>query len=63
MVEKKGNKWCVVHGHEQKGSATDKPIGTVIKCYEFIPGNMRSEQVAKLKAEEMHKAILISETK
>lgn len=53
MLVKKGNKWCVVHGHSQKiGSKTDKPEGSVIKCFS-----------TKAEAEAMHKAILISEAK
>lgn len=34
-VEKRGDKYCVVHGHAQKeGSDTDKPKGSVIKCFD-----------------------------
>ncbi len=34
-VEKRGNKWCVVHGHPKKpGSKTDKPKGSVIACHD-----------------------------
>lgn len=34
-VEKRGNKYCVVHGHAQKpGSKTDKPPGSIIKCFD-----------------------------
>lgn len=34
-VEKRGDKYCVVHGHAQKeGSDTDKPKGTSIKCFD-----------------------------
>jgi hypothetical protein len=34
-VEKRGDKYCVVHGHAQKeGSSTDKPKGTAIKCFD-----------------------------
>lgn len=34
-VEKRGDKYCVVHGHAQKeGSDTDKPKGTAIKCFD-----------------------------
>lgn len=48
MIEKRGNKWCVVHGHtRKKGSKTDKPKGTVIKCF-----STRAE------AEKMHRAIM-----
>ncbi len=43
----------MVHGHPQKqGSLTDKPAGTVIKCFD-------SEE----EAESMHKAIIISQAK
>jgi len=61
MIEKRGNAWCVVHGHPQKpGSKTDKPEGTPIKCYEFTPGDKGSEARAKSKAEKLHAAIIIS---
>jgi len=64
MIVKRGNKWCVVHGHpKKKGSKTDKPEGTVIKCYPFKLGNKQSEAAAKAKAKKMHQAILISESK
>lgn len=64
MVIKKGNRWCVVHGHPRKtGSKTDKPKGSVIKCYRFEPGNAESEKLAKRKAIKMHQAILISQQK
>jgi len=47
-VEKIGNEWCVVHGHPKKpGSKTDKPKGTVIKCFP-----------TKKEAEAMHRAIM-----
>lgn len=53
VVEKRGGRWCVVHGHPQKkGSKTDKPKGSVIKCFE-----------SKEKAMAMHRAILISQAK
>jgi hypothetical protein len=53
MVVKKGNKWCVVHGHPKKrGSKRDKPKGTIIKCFK-----------TKKEAERMHKAILASQAK
>ena len=53
MVVKRGNKYCVVHGHPQKaGSKIDKPEGTVIKCFS-----------TKEEAEAMHKAILVSQSK
>ena len=51
MVEKHGNRWCVVHGHPKKpGSKTDKPKGTIIKCFD-----------TKAEAEAMHTAILLSQ--
>lgn len=50
MVIKRGNKWCVVHGSPQKaGSKTDKPKGSVIKCFD-----------TKAEADAMHRAIIIS---
>lgn len=59
MVVKKGNKWCVVHGHPQKkGSKIDKPKGSVIKCYSFNPKVKGSEAQAKAKANKMHSAII-----
>ena len=64
MVVKKGNRWCVVHGHPQKaGSKTDKPKGSIIKCYTFDPSKEGSEANAKLKAQKMHRAILVSQQK
>jgi len=52
-VEKRGDRWCVVHGHPMKpGSKTDKPIGSVIKCFP-----------TKAEADRMHKAIIISQIK
>ena len=64
MVVKKGNSYCVVHGHTQKkNSKTDKPAGSVIKCFSFNPNTKGSEASAKDKATKMHKAILISESK
>lgn len=53
MVRKIGNKWCVLHAHPKKeGSKTDKPEGSVIKCFS-------SEKMAIA----MHQAILISQKK
>lgn len=56
MVKKVGppNKpWCVVHGHPKKaGSKTDKPEGSIIKCFRY-----------KEQAEAMHRAILASQAK
>jgi len=55
MVVKKGNAWCVVHGSPKKaGSKTDKPKGTVIKCFSFSPGNKASETKARQKAQGLH---------
>lgn len=48
-VEKRGNKWCVVHGHPKKGPR-DKPKGSIIKCFP-----------TKKQAIAMHQAILISQ--
>jgi len=57
FVVKRGEKWCVVHGHPQKpGSKTDKPEGAIIKCYPGTPEG-------KKHAEAMHKAIIISKIK
>ena len=51
MVVKRGSQWCVVHGHPQKpGSKTDKPEGTVIKCFP-----------TKAQADAMHRAIMANE--
>jgi len=62
MVVKRGNAYCVVHGHPQKpGSKTDKPKGTAIKCYSFTPGNEQSENEARRKAFKMHRAILVNQ--
>jgi DNA adenine methylase len=56
-VVKRGGKWCVVHGHPMKpGSKTDKPIGSIIKCF---PGTSEG----KARAIAMHRAIIISEAK
>ena len=61
MVEKRGNAWCVVHGHpKKKDSKTDKPKGTIIKCYYFDPTLKGSEARAKKKANKMHRAIMLS---
>jgi DNA adenine methylase len=50
-VVKRGDKWCVVHGHPIKpGSKTDKPPGSIIKCFPT-----KEEAVA------MHKAIIVSQ--
>ena len=55
MVVKRDGKWCVVHGHpKKKGSKTDKPKGSVIKCFPGTPEG-------KKKAEAMHRAILASQ--
>ncbi len=55
-VEKRGSRWCVVHGHPQKsGSKRDKPVGSVIKCF--------SGPDAKQKAFAMHTAIIASQKK
>lgn len=52
-VVKRGDQWCVVHGHPKKpGSKTDKEPGTPIHCFP-----------TKEEAEAMHKAIIVSEIK
>jgi len=52
-VVKRGNKWCVIHAHPQKtGSKTDKPLGSVIKCFP-----------TKQQAVKMHTAIVISQAR
>lgn len=57
FVVKRDGKWCVIHGHPQKqGSKTDKPEGSIIKCF---PGT----EEGKKQAEAMHKAIVISKIK
>lgn len=64
MVKKIGNAYCVVHGHpKKKGSKTDKPIGTVIKCFNFNPKVKGSEARAKAKAMAMHRAIMAKQKK
>jgi len=51
MVVRRGDKWCVIHAHPKKaGSKTDKPEGSVIKCFR-----------SKKDAIKMHQAILFSE--
>lgn len=51
MIEKRGNKWCVIHGHPKKtDSKTDKPKGAIIKCF-----NTETE------AKRMHTAIILSQ--
>ena len=53
MIRKRGNKWCVLHGHPKKaGSKTDKPPGTIIKCFK-----------TKAEAQAMHRAILMSQAR
>lgn len=53
VVEKKGDKWCVLHGHAKKpGSKTDKAKGEVIGCHD-----------TKKEADAQHTAILISQHK
>lgn len=54
FVVKKGDKWCVIHGHPKKpDSKTDKPAGSIIKCFPGTPEGKR-------KADAMHAAIIIS---
>jgi cation transport regulator ChaB len=57
FVVNRNGKWCVIHGHPQKpGSKTDKPEGSIIKCFPGTPEG-------KSQAEAMHKAIIISKIK
>lgn len=59
MVEKRGAYYCVVHGHPRKpGSKTDKPKGTIIKCYSI---EKFGDAGAKKRAMAQHAAILISQ--
>lgn len=54
-VENRGGKnpWCVVHGHpKKKGSKTDKPAGSVIKCHP-----------TEAAARKQHRAIIISQAR
>lgn len=61
MVVKRGGYWCVVHGHPKKpGSKTDKPMGTVIKCYSIAE---YGEEGAHRRALKHHAAILFSQRK
>lgn len=56
-VVRRGNKWCVVHAHpKKKGSKTDKPKGSIIKCY---PGTEAGHQAAL----KMHRAIMAKKKK
>jgi len=60
-VEKRGDEWCVLHGHPQKtGSKTDKPAGTPIHCYSIAEFG---EEGARKKAMAMHYAIQMSEAR
>ena len=55
-VEKRGNKWCVVHG-------TGSDAGQIIHCYEFGGSTGDSEDSAKQKAHKRHYAIMKSKEK
>jgi len=58
-VGKRGDAWCVFHGHPKKeGSKTDKPIGSVIKCFSI---DTYGEDGARKKALAMHYAIMKSQ--
>jgi len=60
MVKVYSNRACVLHGHAQKaGSKTDKPKGSVIKCYYF--GKDGDRELCIEKANQMHYAIMQSE--
>jgi hypothetical protein len=53
VIIKRGNRWCVAHGHDQKkDSETDRPKGAIIKCF-----NTKEEAI------KMHVAIMLSEKK
>lgn len=53
MVRKRGDEYCVLHGHPKKpGSKTDKPKGAVIACHP-----------TKAKAEAQHRAIMAQKHK
>jgi hypothetical protein len=58
-VEQRGRCVCVLHGHPKKaGSKTDKPKGSIIKCY--CGADMKDNWK---KAEAMHYAITQSQKK
>lgn len=59
MVTIESDRACVRHAHKPKvGSETDKPIGTVIKCYSF---EKYGKDNAIKKAHALHYAIILSE--
>ena len=59
MVTIESDRACVRHAHAQKaGSKTDKPVGTVIKCYLF---STYGRKKAIEKAHALHYAIVMSE--
>lgn len=59
MVKVYGDRACVLHGHPKKeGSKTDKPAGSVIKCFSF---SEHGKDEAIKKAYAMHSAIVNSE--
>lgn len=59
MVKLFKNKICILHGHPKKsGSKTDKPPGSVIKCYSF---QEYGKDNAIKKAYAMHSAIVNSQ--
>jgi hypothetical protein len=56
-VKWKGGCACVIHGHpKKKGSKTDKPKGSNIKCY--CKGSRKQKMK---KAQAMHYAIIKSQ--
>ena len=60
-VEKRGAYWCTVHGSPQKpGSPTDKPKGSIIKCWSI---EKYGDEGAKERALKQHQAIAISQAK
>lgn len=59
MIKIEPNRACVVHGHNpKKDSATDRPKGSIIKCYSFADYGRKQ---AIEKAHAMHYAIAKSE--
>jgi hypothetical protein len=55
MVVKRGGRWCVMHSSPQRpGSKTDKPPGTIIKCYSIAT---YGDKGTRQRALAMHRAI------
>lgn len=55
MIEKRGSRWCVVHGPDGK-----EPEGTIIKCYSM---KKFGKTGAHNRAKKMHTAILMSKAR